>query len=148
MSPSSEAAGVEGNVDQLLLAVVGVAPGEASAADLMQATARLARRELSQRWVQTQAAERADKARRVYYLSMEFLIGRTLTNALAALGLREDAAAALHAQVVGERIVIIYDQYHKRLAGNLPQLCGFGNRIHFRFRRVLNSSNCGSRKKS
>ena len=69
MSPSSEAAGVEGNVDQLLLAVVGVAPGEASAADLMQATARLARRELSQRWVQTQAAERADKARRVYYLA-------------------------------------------------------------------------------
>ena len=100
MSPSSEAAGVEGNVDQLLLAVVGVAPGEASAADLMQATARLARRELSQRWVQTQAAERADKARRVYYLSMEFLIGRTLTNALAALGLREDAAAALHAHAV------------------------------------------------
>ena len=61
MSPSSEAAGVEGNVDQLLLAVVGVAPGEASAADLMQATARLARRELSQRWVQTQAAERGKR---------------------------------------------------------------------------------------
>ena len=31
---------------------------------------------------------------------MEFLIGRTLTNALAALGLREDAAAALHAHAV------------------------------------------------
>ncbi|HRP28219.1 MAG TPA: glycogen/starch/alpha-glucan phosphorylase [Burkholderiaceae bacterium] len=100
MSSSSEAAGVEGNVDQLLLAVVGVAPSEASATDLMQATARLARRELSQRWVQTQAAERADKARRVYYLSMEFLIGRTLANALAALGLRDTAAAALHAHAV------------------------------------------------
>ncbi|MEO8124858.1 MAG: glycogen phosphorylase, partial [Burkholderiales bacterium] len=100
MSLSSEAPRAEGGVDQLLLTVVGVAPGQASAADLMQATARLARRQLSQRWVQTQAAERADKARRVYYLSMEFLIGRTLSNALAALHLREDAASALHSHAV------------------------------------------------
>ena len=100
MSLSPEAPGVEGDVDKLLLTVVGVAPGDASPADLMQATARLARRQLSQRWVQTQAAERADKARRVYYLSMEFLIGRTLSNALAALKLREDAASALRNHAV------------------------------------------------
>jgi starch phosphorylase len=34
-------------------------------------------------------------AKRVYYLSMEFLIGRALTNALAALGLLGDAAGAV-----------------------------------------------------
>ncbi len=100
MSLSSEAPGADGDVDQLLLTVVGVAPGDASRADLMQATARLARRQLSQRWVQTQAAERADKARRVYYLSMEFLIGRTLSNALAALHLREELASALREHAV------------------------------------------------
>ena len=61
----------------------------------MQAASRFARRQLSERWVQTQAAERAAKARRVYYLSMEFLIGRTLSNALAALELREDVSAAI-----------------------------------------------------
>ncbi len=82
-------------VDRLLLTTVGVAPGDASAAELMQATADLARGVLAERWVQTQAAERAAKARRVYYLSMEFLIGRTLSNALAALDLRDDAASAL-----------------------------------------------------
>ena len=90
----------QAEIDRLLLQTVGVAPAEASRADLMQAAALLARRELSQRWVQTQAAERADKARRVCYLSMEFLIGRTLTNALAALNLQDDAAAALHAHAL------------------------------------------------
>ena len=98
LSPSLP--GSNDDLDTLLLSEVGVAPGEASAADLMHATARLARRRLSQRWVQTQAAERADKARRIYYLSMEFLIGRTLTNALAALGLRDVAAAALREHAV------------------------------------------------
>ena len=62
----------------------------------MVAVAQLARQELSQRWVSTQAAERG--SRRVYYLSMEFLIGRTLGNALAALDLHGPAAAALAAQ--------------------------------------------------
>ena len=93
--PPAPQADAAADLDRLLLNTVGVAPGDASLPDLMQATARLARRQLSERWVQTQAAERADKARRVYYLSMEFLIGRTLSNALAALNLRDDAAAAL-----------------------------------------------------
>jgi starch phosphorylase len=61
----------------------------------MQALAQVARAELSRRWVQTQARERDAKARRVYYLSMEFLIGRTLSNALAALGLTDAAAHGL-----------------------------------------------------
>ncbi|MEI2678988.1 MAG: hypothetical protein V9G29_14665 [Burkholderiaceae bacterium] len=48
---------------------------------------------LSQRWVATQGADRDSKARRVYYLSMEFLIGRTLGNALAALDLTRQRGA-------------------------------------------------------
>jgi glycogen phosphorylase len=94
--PHPESADPQAELEQMLLGTVGVAPLEASRDDLMQATARLARRALSERWVRTQAAERADKARRVYYLSMEFLIGRTLGNALTALNLREEAATALH----------------------------------------------------
>ena len=83
-------------LERQLLDHVGVEPGDASPADLMVAVAQLARQELSQRWVSTQAAERG--SRRVYYLSMEFLIGRTLGNALAALDLHGPAAAALAAQ--------------------------------------------------
>ena len=82
-------------LDEQLLNSVGVAPAAASAADLMHAIAQLARRQLAARWVRTQAAEREARVRRVYYLSMEFLIGRSLGNALAALDLEREAAAAL-----------------------------------------------------
>ena len=78
-----------------LLHTVGVAPEHASPSDLMQATAQVARAQLSRRWVATQAKEREQKARRVVYLSMEFLMGRSLSNALAALNLTEGAAAGL-----------------------------------------------------
>ncbi|MBA3591791.1 glycogen/starch/alpha-glucan phosphorylase [Methylibium sp.] len=78
-----------------LLTTVGVSPEEATPSDLMRAVAHEARQQLAERWVHTQAAERAAKVRRVYYLSMEFLIGRSLGNALDALELRDDAAAAV-----------------------------------------------------
>ena len=82
-------------LDEQLLKSVGVAPDGATPSTLMQGVSELARQQLSARWVETQARERAHKARRVYYLSMEFLIGRTLSNALAALELRDPAAAAI-----------------------------------------------------
>ena len=83
------AAAVEGH----LLATVGTVPAAASQADIMHAICQVAREQLSRRWVAGNSADRAEKARRVYYLSMEFLIGRTLGNALAALDLRGDMAA-------------------------------------------------------
>jgi starch phosphorylase len=42
----------------------------------------------------TQVDDRKNKSRRIYYMSMEFLIGRTLNNALSALDLRDKADAA------------------------------------------------------
>ncbi len=90
-SPGSMAS----ELDDHLLKTVGVAPAQATSTELMQAVSQVAREQLSRRWVATQASERDAKARRVYYLSMEFLIGRTLGNALAALDLGEGAAAAV-----------------------------------------------------
>ncbi|MBI2750278.1 MAG: glycogen/starch/alpha-glucan phosphorylase [Burkholderiales bacterium] len=82
-------------IEQHLLSTVGVASEDATTTDLMLAVAQLARAQLSQRWVETQAQERASKPRRVVYLSMEFLMGRTLSNALAALNLTGGAAQGL-----------------------------------------------------
>ena len=85
-----------------LLATVAAAPGQATATEMMHAVAQVAREHLSQRWVAGDSADRAAKARRVYYLSMEFLIGRTLGNALAALDLKGEMgkAAAAHARTL------------------------------------------------
>ena len=82
-------------VERHLRHTVGVQPADADAQQLMSAVAQVARAELSRRWVATDAADRAAGARRVAYLSMEFLIGRSLGNALGALGLQGAAADSL-----------------------------------------------------
>ncbi|MFG6459583.1 glycogen/starch/alpha-glucan phosphorylase [Roseateles sp. BYS96W] len=68
----------------------------------LHAAAIACRETLARRWAATQAADaqRGDEApvRRVHYLSMEFLMGRALSNALAALKLTEPLAARLAEQ--------------------------------------------------
>lgn len=48
------------------------------------------------RWVRTHDAYYEQDAKRVYYLSLEYLMGRTLGNSLVNLGLLDECAAALH----------------------------------------------------
>jgi glycogen phosphorylase len=81
-------------VQHHLLHTVGAQPEAASRTEIMHAVAQVAREQLSRRWVAGDAADRAAKARRVYYLSMEFLIGRTLSNAIAALDLKGEMGTA------------------------------------------------------
>ena len=77
-TPSPAPDSLAARVERHLLYNVGVAPAEAGTVDLMSAVSQVARAELSRRWVAGDTADRAAKARRVYYLSMEFLIGRSL----------------------------------------------------------------------
>jgi glycogen phosphorylase len=108
--------GVAHSIEAELLDTVGVAPADAGPVDLMQAVSQVARQQLSQRWVRTQATQRAAKARRVYYLSMEFLMGRTLGNALAALELGGEAAQAMSAHA--QRLEDVADREPDAALGN------------------------------
>ena len=62
-----------------------VAPDAAGAREQYEAAARSARDVLSQRWVRTDATYETENPKRIYYLSMEFLLGRSLTNNITNL---------------------------------------------------------------
>jgi len=62
-----------------------VDPATAGPRQRYEALARSVRDVLSQRWVRTEQTYERERAKRVYYLSMEFLIGRSLTNNIANL---------------------------------------------------------------
>jgi glycogen phosphorylase len=58
----------------------GVDPAAATMRDKFEALARSVRDILSQRWLLTDKTYEQQNAKRLYYLSMEFLIGRSLAN--------------------------------------------------------------------
>ncbi len=78
-----------------------------SPAAVLRAAAQACRANLEERWARTQeddvqrlrglmeGGRSAAGSRRVHYLSMEFLMGRALHNAISALGLRDGLEAAL-----------------------------------------------------
>jgi starch phosphorylase len=67
----------------------------ATTADLYLALAYAVRDMLVDRWLDTQQSYYINDAKRVYYISMEFLMGRTLGNSLINLGVMEECENAL-----------------------------------------------------
>ncbi|MDO5103097.1 MAG: glycogen/starch/alpha-glucan phosphorylase [Lautropia sp.] len=78
-----------------LLYFVGKDPRTATKADWYVALARLARDKLVERWMETTRAQYDQNVKRVYYLSMEFLIGRALTNSLMSIDIYDQLAEAM-----------------------------------------------------
>jgi starch phosphorylase len=60
-------------------------PKVASARERFEAASHAVRDVLAQRWVKTKTTYEQQNAKRIYYLSMEFLLGRSLTNNLTNL---------------------------------------------------------------
>ena len=113
---------------------------------LYQALVFAARDRLMERWAETRkATERAGKCR-VAYMSLEFLMGRLLSNALLNLGIEDETAEALSR--LGIALEDVYEREHDAGLGNgglgrlaacfldscatlaLPVI-GYGIRYHF-----------------
>ena len=60
-------------------------PKVASARERFEAVSHAVRDVLAQRWVKTKTTYEQQNAKRIYYLSMEFLLGRSLTNNITNL---------------------------------------------------------------
>ncbi len=92
--------------DRYLLCNFLVDPALASKRKRFEALSRYVRDQLADRWVKTRRAREAANPKRVYYLSMEFLIGRTLNNNilnLAAEPLVQEVMAPRGLGAVGPR---------------------------------------------
>ena len=93
--PDRDVAAFKRAVANKLIYAVGKDPVAASQDDWLHATALAVRDQLVERWMATTRANYAQDLKRVYYLSMEFLIGRTFTNALLAVDLHDTVREAL-----------------------------------------------------
>ena len=93
--PSIDVEGVKKAIVYKLIFLIGRSPKEASQRDWLNATLHAVRDLVTEGWITTARQSRAEETRRVYYLSMEFLIGRTLSNAMIAEGVYDVAEKAL-----------------------------------------------------
>lgn len=78
-----------------MIFALGSEPREASPRSWLHAAMRVVRDITTENWLQTRRLQRANGTRRVYYLSMEYLMGRTFSNATIAEDLYEVMKAAL-----------------------------------------------------
>ena len=74
---------------------LGLDPQNATIHDKYLAVAYAVRDRLIEGWIETQQEHREKKVKRVYYLSLEFLIGRLLRNSIVNLGSVQSMAKAL-----------------------------------------------------
>jgi len=83
---------------------------------LYQAVVYAARDRLMERWARTRMATERDHNRRTAYLSLEFLMGRLLRNALLNLGIEHETAEAL--ERLGLDLEDVYDREQDAGLGN------------------------------
>ncbi|WJY15396.1 glycogen phosphorylase [Pectobacteriaceae bacterium CE90] len=96
-SPTLSVEALKHSIAYKLMFTVGKDPSIANKHDWLNATLLAVRDRMVERWLRSNRAQLSQDVRQVYYLSMEFLLGRTLSNALLAMGQYDDLKAALDA---------------------------------------------------
>ncbi|NKI75691.1 glycogen phosphorylase [Dickeya sp. CFBP 2040] len=96
-SPTLSVDALKHSIAYKLMFTVGKDPSVASKHDWLNAAVLAVRDRMVERWLRSNRAQLSQDVRQVYYLSMEFLLGRTLSNALLAMGMFDDLRDALEA---------------------------------------------------
>ncbi len=93
--PTLDAESIRRSLYNRLIYSIGKDPITATDRDWFYAAAAVARESVIERWMETMRSYYVQDRKRVYYLSMEFLMGRTLTNTMLNLCAGEEFQAAL-----------------------------------------------------
>lgn len=94
-SPSLSVQALKDSIAYKLMFTIGKDPVTADNHDWLNATLLAVRDRLVERWLRSTRAQFSQNTKQVYYLSMEFLQGRALSNAMLSLGLYETIQKAL-----------------------------------------------------
>lgn len=82
------------SIESKLQGLYGIRAAQATHRQLYRAVALVARDQIMEKWAQSEEKLHTANEKKLYYLSMEFLVGRALSNNLANLALDEPMAAA------------------------------------------------------
>ncbi|OGK84585.1 MAG: glycogen phosphorylase [Candidatus Rokubacteria bacterium GWC2_70_16] len=111
-----DAASLKRSLGNHLVYSVGKDSITATTRDWFYAAAYMTRDRLIGRWMETMRSYYRRDAKRVYYLSMEFLMGRTLMNSLLNLGFAEECRQAL--AEIGLDLQQVREIEHEAALGN------------------------------
>ena len=114
ISPSLNEEALQHAIAYKLMFILGKDPSLANKHEWLNATLFAVRDRMVERWLRSNRAQLSQEVRQVYYLSMEFLIGRTLSNAMLSLGIYEDVQGALEAMGLNLEELIDEDDDGKR----------------------------------
>ncbi|QDY40603.1 glycogen phosphorylase [Candidatus Pantoea soli] len=94
-SPTLTVEALKHSIAYKLMFTIGKDPSIANKHEWLNASLLAVRDRMVERWLRSSRAQLSQDVRQVYYLSMEFLMGRTLGNALLAMGIYDDLNQAL-----------------------------------------------------
>ncbi|THB74442.1 MAG: glycogen/starch/alpha-glucan phosphorylase [Desulfobulbaceae bacterium] len=113
---ATSAKSIQENIIHHLMSFQGRDPERSGATDIYKALAYTLRDIMVEKWIKTQKTFYAKEKKRVYYLSLEFLIGRSLGNSITNLGLYDQVKEAVES--LGYSMEEIKEQEEDAALGN------------------------------